>query len=209
MTTFDNSGGSDLYIRKNGSTLLIEQYDGTAHSKHLSTVLQLAAGDYVEAALLVDSGTHSIGHASNRQDQTCVQIVRLDSQGRSANDLTSTTLGGDVTLTNINQWYDVLTLDLNSGTYLVCGNAQLVSTGGANHQYQLRLYDGAAVVAEGQAFDAAGNWQSVALSVPMVLASSATIKLQACDTVSGGVVKTTLSANGSTKATVLSALRIT
>lgn len=119
-------------------------------------------------------------------------------------------LGGNVTMTLANTFYDGPSLSLVAGTYLVTGHVFLV--GGANW-FTVKLWDGVSSI-----YDAAGAWNptgTTGITVPvsgvMVLASTTTIKISAAHNTTGGVIEATPftdNAGLTNKASHLVALRI-
>jgi len=119
-------------------------------------------------------------------------------------------LGADVTLTPVNTYVDVLTLTLNTGTWLVMASACMVKSGSAS-DFEAKLWDGTNVFASGEGHSLfSGNAQTVPLVAIITLQYQTTIKLTcASANVTTVLVKAATPINGSgNNATTLLAVRL-
>ena len=113
-----------------------------------------------------------------------------------------------VTLTLANTFYDLASLTLAAGTWLVIGRIGAYPTN--NDVYTGRLLSGAASAEEGQAGPlATGPGESLTLAGIVVLGSSTTVKLQVAAVGTARIVPPTVATNGTANlATSLLAVRI-
>ncbi len=120
------------------------------------------------------------------------------------------TLGGNVTLTDADTWYDGPSLSLGAGKWLVLG-AALLGLSGTAARYQARLTDGSTTYAAGEGTpDTSNGVITVHLSAIITLTAVTTVKVQGC---SGGAARTMYAATTETTsvspATYINAVKLT
>lgn len=177
-----------------------------------SIVLDLLAGDYIEVVAFQDSGGSLNIGGTNTYDAASLSIMRLDSGSSNSLTPTSATLtSGDITLTQ-NTYTDVISLSLGPGTWMIWAQANLYSTSGAQ-DVTARLYDStnAASISNGSmSMAATGYDETIMLVGQIVLTGTATIKLQATGSGSGGAkaLRATQTNSAGNVATQMQALKV-
>lgn len=121
-------------------------------------------------------------------------------------------LSADVTIVNINTYYDGPSVALTAGTWLLWGSVDCLDTVNAAF-FTARLWDGITVVSEGEITNANGSWPgSIALTGSVVLTGSATYKISVANATDGSSrskILQTANHNGTTgRASYLIALKI-
>jgi hypothetical protein len=116
-------------------------------------------------------------------------------------------LTAPVSLTPSSTWVDVLELELPAGEWLIVGQIAMSSGGGGNMAARLR--EGSTTLAAGLNSTGGGGWWITYTLVPgpVVLADTATVKLQALDT-AGGTAQDDVVYDTTSIATQLSAIKV-
>jgi hypothetical protein len=97
-------------------------------------------------------------------------------------------LGGDVTMTNANQYYDGPSVSLAAGTWFITGTLT-VRAGAANCVLTAQLWDGTTTESSSETRMATSGAQyTISLSGIIVLAGTTTVKLSAASTAGGGSI---------------------
>ena len=122
--------------------------------------------------------------------------------------LSTSAPSGDVTLTNAATWYDICTLSLPAGSYLLDAMAEFVYASSAMVG-GLRITDGSNIYGSGECTTGFADYgASCSISTSVTLASTTTVKLQGAADVAGSKVKQHGRwITGATKVTNLRALR--
>jgi hypothetical protein len=106
-------------------------------------------------------------------------------------------LTGDVTLTNANTYYDIFSLSLGAGTWLISASMIYNYTGGTS-QAEAKLWDGSTAYAAVQTVKAITGDNPTQFTIPpvvVVLGSTTTVKVSAASQGAGALILTTPSAN--------------
>ena len=172
---------------------------------------------YTEPYVLPVATTTTIGGV--KPDNTTIVVAAdgtissLGGSGGSGSGITTqqALLTTDVQLTTSNTFFDILSLTLTSGKYLITSNSNFQRAGTAN-TWIAALYDGTNYLANGSAYTVSASPSSTELSLSTILniTTTTTVKLQAqCSSGStSSLVKATRIAGATSGATNLIALRL-
>jgi hypothetical protein len=126
----------------------------------------------------------------------------------------SQALGANVVLVNAGVWYNITSLFLNAGTWLLQAHITFVSNHNADILYGCRISDGASAhYASAQTFahSKSPNTQTLSLCALVTIGVAATIRVQGITNVSGSVVSVvsqTPEYPVGNNATILTAIRV-
>ena len=123
-----------------------------------------------------------------------------------------TLLSSDLQLTTANTWYDVLSLTLTSGKYIITSNANFNRTNGTATTWLAALFDGTNYLANGMTYSVGASPLGSEISISTILNITETITIKLVAQSSGGttssLVKASRISGVTTGATNLIALRL-
>src|ERR1035437_4864560 len=135
-----------------------------------------AGGDGHRGGTVPDPGATADTTLFLRQDGT---FAAPTLESGSAGEVLNATLGANVPLTSPDTWFDVLSLELGAGTWLVTWSATLRTMVGGNAQgtFGCKMYQGETVYSETQG--ATGYNLNLSASFKVVLGAAGTVTLAA------------------------------
>jgi hypothetical protein len=134
--------------------------------------------------------------------------VSLPSRVKPSDQGAESQLGGDVTITNANQYYDGPSLSLGIGTWLVIV-ALTVSCSGAGEIGYARIVSGGSNVASGEQVAGGAGALTITLVKRLVLVGTTTVKGQAASSSAARAIKAQQTANASgNTASTITAIRL-
>jgi hypothetical protein len=126
----------------------------------------------------VTRGAESTTAATHLNGAAVTHVLTAGALGNLPITTAAAVLGADVALTPANTWVDVLSLSLAAGTWIIWGSMQIAA--GDLQTDEIRLYDGANVLASGGQTITSGAYRAQAsiVSGAVVLGATTTITLQ-------------------------------
>lgn len=172
-------------------------YDGngsltTTGAADIETVIAADPTTFWLWAFLLPNATTAID-MTKQQDLRLWQVPETSGGGGGSLTSSSTALTGAVTLTSANTYYDVLSLSLAAGTWLINTYAATGLAGG--EAYYGKLWDGSTVYASAQLYVLSGAVGSLAFTALVTLGSTTTVKLSAASSGTSKTIEPTIYAN--------------
>lgn len=172
-------------------------YDGngaltTTGAADIETVIAADPTTFWLWAFLLPNAVTAID-LTKQQDLRLWQVPETSGGGGGSLTSSSTALTGAVTLTSANTYYDVLSLSLAAGTWLI--NTYAATGLAAGEVYYGKLWDGSTVYASAQMFVINGAVGTLTFSALVTLGSTTTVKLSVASTGTSKTIEPTIYAN--------------